>query len=49
MTAVATPVPAIDPRSKRQVARETARNEKQAQRRLTSKGATLVAILIAIL
>ena len=49
MTAVTTPVPAIDPRSKREVARQTAKNEKSAQKRLTSRGATLVAILIAIL
>ena len=48
MSAVMTPVPAVDPRSKRQVARATAKNERQAQKRLTSRGATIVAILIAI-
>ena len=49
MTAVTTPVPSIDARSKREVARQTAKNEKSAQKRLTSRGATLVAILIAII
>ncbi|MGV8882638.1 MAG: carbohydrate ABC transporter permease [Rhodoglobus sp.] len=39
----------LDTRTKRQVARATARNEKDAQKRLTSRGATTVAILIAIL
>lgn len=39
----------LDTRTKRQVARDTARNEKDAQKRLTSRGATIVAVLIAIL
>jgi alpha-glucoside transport system permease protein len=39
----------LDTRTKRQVARATARNERDAQKRLTSRGATTVAILIAIL
>jgi alpha-glucoside transport system permease protein len=48
MTAISTPVPAVDPRSKREVARQTSRSEKDAQKRLTSRGATLVAALIAV-
>ncbi len=49
VTPAVTPVPAVDPRSKREVARQTAKNERDARKRLTSKGATIVAILIAIL
>lgn len=37
-----------DNRTKRQVERETRRNEKTAQKRLTSKGATLAAVIIAV-
>jgi len=47
-TPAVTPVPAVDPRSKREVARQTAKNERDAQKRLTSKPATIVAVLIAI-
>ncbi|WP_424937603.1 MULTISPECIES: carbohydrate ABC transporter permease [Bacteria] len=37
-----------DNRTKRQVERDTRRNEKTAQKRLTSKGATIGAVIIAI-
>ncbi|MBS1696989.1 MAG: carbohydrate ABC transporter permease [Actinobacteria bacterium] len=37
-----------DDRTKRQVARDTRRNEATAQKRLTSKGATFAAVIIAI-
>jgi len=49
MTAVTNPAAGVDARSKRRVARMTAKNERDAQKRLTSRGATIVAILIAIL
>jgi alpha-glucoside transport system permease protein len=39
--------PRIDDRSARQVARDTRKHEKMAQKRLTSKGATIAAIIIA--
>jgi alpha-glucoside transport system permease protein len=39
----------VDNRSKRQVARATAKSEKMAQARLTSRGATIAAIIIAVL
>jgi alpha-glucoside transport system permease protein len=39
--------PVVDGRSARQVARDTRRHEKMAQKRLTSKGATIAAIVIA--
>jgi alpha-glucoside transport system permease protein len=39
----------VDTRSKRQVARQTQKSEKMAQRRLTSKGATIAAIVIAVI
>lgn len=39
---------AMDTRNKRQVARDTRRNEAIAQKKLTSKGATIVAVIIAI-
>jgi len=39
--------PVVDTRSARQVARDTRKNEAQAQRRLTSKGATIAAVAIA--
>ncbi|THG30923.1 carbohydrate ABC transporter permease [Naasia lichenicola] len=38
----------IDDRSKRQIARANAKSEKTAQARLTSRGATIVAVIIAI-
>ncbi len=38
----------LDTRTKRQVARDTKRNEAIAQKKLTSKGATIVAIIIAV-
>ena len=37
-----------DNRSKRQVERDTRRNEATAQKRLTSRGATIAAVIIAI-
>jgi len=39
--------PIVDGRSARQVARDTRRHEKTAQKRLTSRGATIAAIIIA--
>ena len=39
----------VDTRTKRQVARATAKSEKMAQSRLTSRGATIAAIIIAVL
>jgi alpha-glucoside transport system permease protein len=39
--------PVVDSRSARQLARDTRRNEASAQKRLTSKGATIAAIVIA--
>ena len=39
--------PILDPRSARQLARDTRKHEKEAQRRPTSKGATIAAIIIA--
>jgi alpha-glucoside transport system permease protein len=39
----------VDTRSKRQVARQTNKSEKMAQKRLTSKGATIAAIIIAVI
>jgi ABC-type Fe3+ transport system permease subunit len=39
--------PTTDTRSARQVARDTRRNEAQARKRLTSKGATIAAVAIA--
>ena len=39
--------PRLDERSARQVARDTRKHEKMAQKRLTSKGATIAAIIIA--
>ena len=38
----------VDNRSKRQVARATQKSEKMAQKRLTSKGATIAAVIIAV-
>jgi len=38
----------VDTRTKRQVARQTQKSEKMAQKRLTSKGATIAAIIIAV-
>ncbi|MBV0895567.1 carbohydrate ABC transporter permease [Microbacterium sp. NC79] len=38
----------MDNRSARDIERETRRNEKSAQKRLTSKGATIAAVIIAI-
>lgn len=49
MTTLTTPDGVIDTRTKRQVARATALSDKDAQKRLTSRGATIVAILIAVL
>ena len=37
-----------DNRTKRQVERDTRRNEATAQKRLTSRGATIAAVIIAI-
>ncbi|MEV7692573.1 carbohydrate ABC transporter permease [Microbacterium sp. NPDC089189] len=48
MSAVTETKPAFDGKAARQVARETRRHEKSAQKRLTSKTATLIAIIIAI-
>ncbi|MBU4464700.1 MAG: carbohydrate ABC transporter permease, partial [Actinobacteria bacterium] len=39
--------PIVDKRSARQVARDTAKHEKMAQKRLTSRGATIAAVAIA--
>ena len=39
--------PVADPRTARQLARDTRKHEKMAQKRLTSKGATIAAIVIA--
>jgi alpha-glucoside transport system permease protein len=39
--------PIVDSRTARQVARDTRKHEKSAQKRLTSKGATIAAIVIA--
>lgn len=39
--------PIVDPRSARKVARDTRKHEAMAQKRLTSKGATIAAIVIA--
>jgi alpha-glucoside transport system permease protein len=39
----------VDTRTKRQVARQTQKSEKMAQKRLTSKGATVAAIIIAVI
>ncbi|MGN8026437.1 carbohydrate ABC transporter permease [Microbacterium sp. 22242] len=44
----ATQAVVTDDRTKRQVARDTRRNEASAQKRLTSKGATIAAVIIAI-
>ncbi|MET0672938.1 MAG: carbohydrate ABC transporter permease [Microbacterium pygmaeum] len=41
--------PLVDKRTAREVARETRKHEKMAQKRLTSKGATIAAIVIAVL
>jgi alpha-glucoside transport system permease protein len=41
--------PLRDTRTAREVARETRKHEKNAQKRLTSKGATIAAIIIAVL
>ncbi|NQX27407.1 carbohydrate ABC transporter permease [Microbacteriaceae bacterium VKM Ac-2854] len=38
----------LDTRTARQISRATAKNEKMAQKRLTSRGATIAAIIIAI-
>ena len=38
----------MDQRNARQIERETRRNEKTAHKRLTSKGATIAAAIIAI-
>ncbi|WP_405373609.1 MULTISPECIES: carbohydrate ABC transporter permease [unclassified Microbacterium] len=43
-----TPAVAVDTRSKRQVERDTRRNEATAHKKLTSKGATIAAVIIAI-
>ena len=48
MATVVDPIPTIDARSARQVARQTRKNESDAQKRLTSKGATVAAIVIAV-
>ncbi|MBF4633091.1 carbohydrate ABC transporter permease [Agreia pratensis] len=39
----------VDTRTKRQVARQTQKSEKMAQKRLTSRGATIAAIIIAVI
>jgi alpha-glucoside transport system permease protein len=39
----------VDTRTKRQVARQTQKSEKMAQKRLTSKGATIAAVIIAVI
>ena len=44
----ATEALAVDNRTKRQVARDTRKNEAIAQKKLTSRGATIVAIIIAV-
>lgn len=41
-------VPQLDERTARQIARDTAKGEKNAQKRLTSRGATIAAIIIGI-
>jgi alpha-glucoside transport system permease protein len=41
-------VPQLDQRTARQLARDTAKGEKNAQKRLTSRGATIAAIIIGI-
>ncbi len=41
--------PVADPRSARQLARDTRKHEKMAQKRLTSKGATIAAIVDRLL
>jgi alpha-glucoside transport system permease protein len=41
-------VPQLDQRTARQLARDTAKSEKNAQKRLTSRGATIAAIIIGI-
>jgi alpha-glucoside transport system permease protein len=41
-------VPTLSKKAARQTARETRRNESEAQKRLTSRGATIAAIVIAI-
>ena len=41
-------VPQLDGRTARQIARDTAKGEKNAQKRLTSRGATIAAIIIGI-
>jgi alpha-glucoside transport system permease protein len=48
MSAAAPTTPAFDAKTARKVARDTRRNEKTAQKRMTSKTATLIAIIIAI-
>ena len=45
---VAAPAAPIDTRTKRQVARDTRRNEATAHKKLTSKGATVAAAIIAV-
>lgn len=45
---MATTEPLVDTRNKRQVARDTRRNEATAHKKLTSKGATIVAVIIAV-
>jgi alpha-glucoside transport system permease protein len=45
---VAAPAAPVDTRTKRQVARDTRRNEAIAHKKLTSKGATIAAVIIAI-
>ncbi len=47
MTTAIDPVP-VDTRTKRQIARDTRKNEAIAQKKLTSKGATIAAVIIAI-
>ena len=46
-TSTAVIEPVVDGRSARQVARDTRKNEEMARRRLSSKGATVAAIVIA--
>lgn len=45
---VAAPAAPVDSRTKRQVARDTRRHEATAHKKLTSKGATIAAVIIAI-
>lgn len=42
-------VPQLDTRTAKQLARDTAKHEKNAQKRLTSRGATIAAVIIAVI